>query len=155
MYIILIILILFLLVFAVSLSSKIEVLKEKVVKRDLAIEIKENQLVIANNKVQWHEQRNETTVKNLLNINNFDNLHENVEFPVAEMEDSTGMLIYRRCKNDCVIESHDYPSYDLALMASKCITELGFEMEEEYCIDCRSSSTEAFKALEESIKWNE
>jgi len=155
MYIIPIILILLQVAFSFYLSNKNTILKEKVAKRDLVIEAKENQIVIAKNKVQWHEQRNETIRKNLLNIKNFDKLHQEVRFPVVEMEDGTGMLISRRCQNDCVIESHDYPSYDLGIMASKCITELGFKMEKEYCRDCHKSSTDEFTDHQESVKANE
>lgn len=154
MYIVLIIIILIQVIFAFYLINKNADLKEKIGKRDLAIEIKENQIVIAENKVKWHEQINETIKNNLLNIKNFENLHDNVEFPVVENEDGTGMLISRRCQNRCIIESHDYPSYDLALMVSKCITELGFKMEEEYCIDCKKISTEELNYRLKSAKAN-
>ncbi len=59
-------------------------------------------------------------------------MHNEVKFPVAEMEDGTGLLITRRCKNDCIIESHEFPNYEAGIMVSKALTDMGFKMEKEF-----------------------
>lgn len=152
MYIIPIIIILLQIGFAFQLSNKNAILKDKVAKRDLALEVKENEIVILNNKIQWHEQKKDTVMKGILNIKNFEKLHENIEFPVVDMENASGMLISRRCKNGCIIESHDYPNYDMAVMASKFLTDLGYKMEKEYCRECHNTTTNDFKDHQDSIE---
>lgn len=154
MYIIPIIIILLQIGFAFQLSNKNAVLKEKVAKREMTIEVKENEIVVLKNKIQWHEQRKDTIMKGILNIKNFEKLHEYVQFPVVEMENASGMLISRKCQNGCIIESHDYPNYDMALMASKFITDLGYKMEKEYCRDCHKNTTDEFKDHQESVEAN-
>jgi len=152
MYIIPIVLILLQVAFSFYLSNKNAVLKEKIAHRNLVIEEKENKIVIANNKVMWHEQRNETIFKGLLSIKNFEKLNEEIKFPIELMEDGSGKLYSRRCENGCEIESHLYPSYDMALMASKMMTDLGFKMEKEYCSDCKKRTNERSEEHEALVK---
>lgn len=112
-------------------------LNEELARERLIVEAKENQIVSLRNTIRAKEQKLEQVRNNLLNIKDFDNLHKDVQFPVAEMEDGTGLLISRRCKNDCIIASHEFPNYDMGIIVSKALTDMGFKMEKEYCIDCK------------------
>lgn len=133
----LIIIILFQIGVAFKLAQRNTIIKEELAKERLVVEAKENQIYKLKKTIEVHEQKMEKVRKDLLNIRDFDNLHNEVEFPVADMEDGTGLLISRRCINDCIIESHVFPNYDMGIMVSKALTDLGFKMEKEYCIDCK------------------
>jgi len=138
-----IVIILFQIGVAFFLAQKNTKLKEEIAREKLIIEGKENQIVKLKNAVKGYESKIQQFRKKILNIKNFENLHNEIKFPVAEMEDGTGLLITRRCKNDCIIESHEFPNYEAGVMVSKALTDMGFKMEKEFCRDCKRDGSAA------------
>lgn len=119
------------------LTQKNAVLKEELAKEKLLMEGKENQIFKLKNQIQAHEQKLAKGKEDFLSTTDFNDLHERVQFPVVDMEDGTGLMIVRQCKNECIIKSVEYPNYDMGIMASKALTDFGFKLEDEYCEQCR------------------
>lgn len=136
-----IIIILFQIGVSFVLAQKNAQIKDELSREKLISEGKENQIYKLKNQVLSFENRIEKFKDNMLNIKDYENLHMHVNFPVVDMEDETGLMIVRRCKNDCIIESVVFPNYDMGIMASKALTELGFKIEAEYCDACKKDGS--------------
>lgn len=126
-------------------------------KRDLArkeneIRSKREQLGKAQTTLKIQSQKLNTLGTDLLDLKNTDDLHKFVEFPVVELEDGKALLITSKCHNDCVIESRSYTSYDVGIVISKILTDLGYKLEVKLCRDCEKEATQGFEENFDSDK---
>jgi len=119
-------------------------------KRDLArkeneLRTKREQLGKVQTTLKIQNQKLNALGTDLLDLKNTDDLHKFVEFPVVELDDGKALLITSKCLNDCVIESKSYDTYDLGIIISKILTDLGHTLEVKLCRDCEKEATQGFE----------